>query len=380
MAINDLVNWIDAKLFKVPMSSGVELPERERFNFTAPLVATDNPTLKSTDLSIDPSALVITPANAATLKTWRPSVRLIITSNIENFASVSTAQALTLIAADDVLLVGQTDHKQNGPYTCGPVVAGVTTLARASWAAVSSDFTPRMRIPVGAEDPVYAGDIFELATTGAIVLGTTLLTFSNAGTLTVIERGLIDSATDIATPLSVALRASDGSMHATGLTFTVDVAATISGPQSVTGAGAAVTIRGPRGKAGFAGATVTIASGGGGTSGTDLPGDLKLDLGVPVAGVSAKLNIVVNNTTALRVYQSAAAELTFDFGAPTNTLVFASGAIKIANLSTGVVHAGSTGVLTSSLAVTSCRRTMASASIISSSRLMGVTRPTVTIR
>ena len=57
------------------------------------------------------------------------------------------------------------------------------------------------------------------------------------------------------------------------------------------GAGAATTIQGQQGAAGSAGGSVTIRTGAGGTSGTDLPGDLILDLGARSAANSGRLRL-----------------------------------------------------------------------------------------
>ena len=106
-------------------------------------------------------------------------VRAASTANIADLAAgaPSTLDGVTLAAGDTVLLRNQTTGGQNGIYTVTTLGTGANgTWTRHTDFDLAGDFSQGMIIKVleGAQ----AGSKFELTTTGAIVLGTTVLTFT----------------------------------------------------------------------------------------------------------------------------------------------------------------------------------------------------------
>lgn len=102
---------------------------------------------------------------------WKNSVRLATTGNIA-LSGLFAIDGATLAANDPVLVKDQDDATQNGPW-----LASTGAWIRRPDAAQSAHVTSRMTVSV-EEGTVNGGTIWQLATTGAITLGTTALTFT----------------------------------------------------------------------------------------------------------------------------------------------------------------------------------------------------------
>jgi hypothetical protein len=118
-------------------------------------------------------------------------VRGVIISNVADLEALDVDNAycdgLTYVEGERVLLQGQTAGAENGIYLVGAVAAGVAPLTRAP------DYDTAAELNAG--DPIYvqegtrfAGDVFRLATTGAITLDTTALTFTKDPKLKLVSK------------------------------------------------------------------------------------------------------------------------------------------------------------------------------------------------
>lgn len=92
---------------------------------------------------------------------------------------------------------------------------------------------------------------------------------------------------------------------------------TLSAGQAASGVGQDCSVIGEQGFAGSVGGRVIIRSGDGGTPGTNLPGDIWLDVATPVSNVTSKVYITRNAGTValLDVWQSASGITTLASGA-----------------------------------------------------------------
>ena len=117
------------------------------------------------------------------MASWKDSVRALIASNVSLTTCPVSQDGITLVAANRVLLTGQTTAKDNGIYAVGTVAGGNAPLTRATDANTSALMGPETAARV-SEGSVYAHTEWALTTPGPIALGTTALTFAKilAGT------------------------------------------------------------------------------------------------------------------------------------------------------------------------------------------------------
>lgn len=103
-------------------------------------------------------------------------------------------------------------------------------------------------------------------------------------------------------------------------------------PQASNGAGVGIADYGQQGAAGFAGGSVIVGPGSGGTSGTNPTGSYTIDMGASVSGASQSIRFVFDGGT----------QLTFGMGSAGN-MAIASGSNNINWQTTGVIGLTSTG-------------------------------------
>lgn len=111
--------------------------------------------------------------------------------------------------------------------------------------------------------------------------------------------------------------------HATAAEIIADAAQTsvsIKQDQQASGAGVAHDWHGQKGQAGHAGGTLTLGGGSGGTPGTNLTGDLIVDLGTSVSNVAGKVRFVSAAGDQLAFEFNEALGPTIDASAPTTDL------------------------------------------------------------
>lgn len=113
---------------------------------------------------------------------WKQSVRVATTANI-TLSGLLTVDSVTLAAGNRVLVKNQTDGKQNGIYV---VASGAWT--RATDADESAEVTSGMACMV-EEGTANSATQWILNTAGNIVVGTTVLTFSQIGAATTYTAG-----------------------------------------------------------------------------------------------------------------------------------------------------------------------------------------------
>lgn len=106
---------------------------------------------------------------------FKKAVRAVATTNVASLSGTTTIDGVSLVAADRVLLVGQSTGSQNGVYT---VAAGA--WSRSTDLNTSGEFHPGVAVVVG-EGTVGAGMIYYFATTGAFTLGSTSQTWTAVG-------------------------------------------------------------------------------------------------------------------------------------------------------------------------------------------------------
>lgn len=118
------------------------------------------------------------PAQSAALGVL-PQPALVVDANQATLAGLLTIQGVPLTDGMLLLLVGQTDKTQNGPY-----------IAHANDSSGNARAWTRSKLPLYsgqtfmAQQGDNAGKTYRLATTGTIVLGTTQLTFDTVSTAT----------------------------------------------------------------------------------------------------------------------------------------------------------------------------------------------------
>ena len=161
-----------APSFKPLLSQGSGRTQVVRMNLIVSSTA-------NVELKIDPSIVLATRAyvDAKVLEELnkldsKQSVRVATTVNIA-LAGLLTIDTITLVAGDRVLVKNQTAAKGNGLYI---VAAGV--WSRALDADISAEVTSALLVSV-EQGATQAGTRWQLVTDGAIVLGTTGLTFQN---------------------------------------------------------------------------------------------------------------------------------------------------------------------------------------------------------
>lgn len=104
------------------------------------------------------------------------AARVVATTN-QALTGTPTIDTVTLGAFDRVLLTGQTDPTQNGLWQL-PAVSGAWT--RPLDFATSAEIFTGLMVPI-SQGATHAGQLWQLTTTGPLVLGTTSLTFSHVG-------------------------------------------------------------------------------------------------------------------------------------------------------------------------------------------------------
>lgn len=104
----------------------------------------------------------------------KDSVRVATTANI-TLSGAQTIDGISVVAGNRVLVKNQTTGSQNGIYLCA---SGAWT--RTTDANTSAKVTPQMYVRV-EEGTANVGKAFYLSNTGTVTLGTTALTFADAG-------------------------------------------------------------------------------------------------------------------------------------------------------------------------------------------------------
>lgn len=148
--------------------------------------------------------------------------RVAATGNVNIAAPGATIDTVTMVAGDRVFLPAQTNAAQNGIYIWQSAAA---TMARALDANEATEFHNGLLIM--AEEGSQAGQMWLHTTQGAILLGTTNLTFSHLSMGTVVEEldgtpsGSIDT-----------IKVPNGTLTIVGRTATLDYASIFSGIRS----------------------------------------------------------------------------------------------------------------------------------------------------
>ena len=158
----------------------------------------------SVELKIDPSVVLATReyvdnsiVTAINRLDCKQSVRLATTGSI-TLSGLQTLDGTALLAGDRVLVKNQSNAAENGIY-----VAAATAWKRSNDADESSEVSPGLTVSV--ESGISQADsIWQLVTDGAIVLGTTALTFQN------ITNGLARLASPAFTGVPTAPTAAQG--------------------------------------------------------------------------------------------------------------------------------------------------------------------------
>lgn len=173
-ADNDLVAVANcAPSFKPLLAQGSGRTQVVRIN----LIVSNS---SNVELKIDPSVVLATRAyvDAKVLEEVskldsKQSVRVATTANIA-LTGLQTLDGIALVAGDRVLVKNQTTAKDNGLY-----VAAAGAWARATDADGSPEVTSALLVSV-EQGTTQADTSWQLVTDGAIVLGTTALTFQNS--------------------------------------------------------------------------------------------------------------------------------------------------------------------------------------------------------
>ncbi|SEN18792.1 Phage tail-collar fibre protein [Pseudomonas sp. ok272] len=172
-AAGDLVAIANcAPSFKPLLSQGSGRTQVVRMNLIVSSTA-------NVELKIDPSVVLATRSyvDAKVLEEIykldsKQSVRVATTANIV-LSGLLTLDTIVLVAGDRVLVKNQAAAKDNGLY-----VAAAGAWARATDADTSAKVTPALLVSV-EQGTTQADTRWQLITDGAIVLGTTALTFQN---------------------------------------------------------------------------------------------------------------------------------------------------------------------------------------------------------
>jgi len=105
---------------------------------------------------------------------WKASVRAATITNISLTAPGAAIDGVNLNAGDRILVKNQTTPSQNGIYV---FATSSTALVRSQDADSTTEVTPAMAVSV-EEGTANGLTSWKLTTTGAIVIGTTALTFA----------------------------------------------------------------------------------------------------------------------------------------------------------------------------------------------------------
>lgn len=107
--------------------------------------------------------------NIASGLTWHLEVRAASTANVNIASPGSSLDGVTLASGDRVLLKNQTTASQNGTYIFNGSPAALTRT--------TDTFKAGDIVPVGSEGTANANSAWQIAGTGAIVVGTTSTTW-----------------------------------------------------------------------------------------------------------------------------------------------------------------------------------------------------------
>jgi phage-related tail fiber protein len=140
---------------------------------------------------------------------WKESVRVASTGNLSIAAPGASIDGVTMAAGNRVLLKEQTAGAENGIYVWNGAAVAMT---RATDADVSADVTAGMATYV-AEGTANGDKAFVLTTNDPIVLGTTVLAFTQfgGGSLPVAGNGLVltGSTLDVGAGTGILSNAND---------------------------------------------------------------------------------------------------------------------------------------------------------------------------
>lgn len=251
--------------FKPIMSQGSGRTQVVRMNFI--VSSTGNITLK-----IDPSVVLATReyVERRILEELykldnKQSVRAATTANIA-LTGLQTIDGVSLLAGDRVLVKNQTSSKDNGIY-----IVGVAAWQRAPDADSNAEVTSAMILSV--EQGVTLADTrWQLVTDGAIVLGTTALTFQNItqGFATISSPAFLGSPTAPTAPLNnssqllantaFVQRALGNHSGVGGLDVSTVLTADAFGESFIINTANPVNITLPKASTGFNGGTITLVN------------------------------------------------------------------------------------------------------------------------
>ncbi|WP_233459538.1 phage tail protein [Pseudomonas bijieensis] len=251
--------------FKPIMSQGSGRTQVVRMNFI--VSSTGNITLK-----IDPSVVLATReyVERRILEELfkfdsKQSVRAATTANIA-LTGVQTIDGVSLLAGDRVLVKNQAASKDNGIY-----IVGVAAWQRAPDADSSAEVTSAMILSV-EQGATLADTRWQLVTDGAIVLGTTSLTFQNItqGFATINSPAFLGSPTAPTAPLNnssqllantaFVQRALGNHSSVGGLDVSTVLTADAFGKAFIINSVNPVNITLPKASTGFNGGTITLVN------------------------------------------------------------------------------------------------------------------------
>lgn len=138
---------------------------------TPPAQAGDLTTLTAT--VVTNTANIVTNTAAIAADQWKAACRVASLANL-TLSAAQTIDGVSIIAGDRVLVAGQTTGADNGIYVCAS-----GAWARATDADVSAEVVTGMT--VRANEGTANSGAYLLATTGAITLGSTSLSFQKTG-------------------------------------------------------------------------------------------------------------------------------------------------------------------------------------------------------
>lgn len=168
MSTNTPLSWLDglAKGYAEVADESAALPQRARVRFLGAVVTVeDNEAEESTDVTIDPSSVVVES------NTWEP-VAAVATANVNLGAALASADGVTLSTDDRVGLVLQDAREENGIY----VKLANGHLERAEDATASNMFlTGKTFTAKGGAS--YSGRTFGFASASPIALDSDPLDF-----------------------------------------------------------------------------------------------------------------------------------------------------------------------------------------------------------
>lgn len=196
---------------------------------------------------------------------------------------------------DHVHAIGSTVRLLNGSGSC--VINATTNGVAAQSLDVNCD-----NLGINA-----AGDCIVTVAAGydVSVTGSATLTCGSGNSSTV------SADTQVARSAAGAFGRTHTPASATTIVYGADIASiSDTWTQDGSAAGGVRTLRGQRGFAGFVGGDLVIGPGDGGTTGTNLPGNLRLKLGTPVSNVTGKVIFEQEDgTNIMQMYRYAASSV-----------------------------------------------------------------------